>query len=197
MKRILFAALCCAITFVACEKEEETTNQNQNNNNGGGGGGGGGGGFTPPTADFWRINGTANSGSAEIVSVNMAGTEMGINRPFPDLGFGYCQLRVFTYNNTINIRNDVPEGEFRAYTITTGDTFDTELLRVELDVQDQNSSTNGQYFYRATGGTIYISKLNGKLRYTASGTLQMEGVKYPNMQDYIYTCQLEFSQGQP
>lgn len=190
MKKILFA-LMCTFVFISCEKEEQTPD---NNNNGGNNNPPTG--FTPPTESYWRINGTANSNSAEAVQVDLDGNFMGINRPFTDLNYGYCQLRVFNDNWQLNIRDAVPEGGFKEYFITMNDTSSSDSLRVELDVQDQNSETAGNYFYRAIGGKIYVSKLNGKLRYTSDDELQMSGVKYPAMQDYIYSSDLEFSQVQ-
>ncbi len=155
------------------------------------------GGFTIPTTSFWRINSVNNGGSAEIVSVNVAGNNMGLNKPFPDAGYGYCQLRVFFDDPNLDIRALVPEGGSIAYPITINSDAGNDSLRVQLDVVDQNSGTNGNYFYRSTGGKVHISKSNGKLRFSSEGVLPMSGVKYPAMQDYIYSCQLEFSQVQP
>ncbi|MBK6884672.1 MAG: hypothetical protein IPH05_17400 [Flavobacteriales bacterium] len=76
------------------------------------------GGFTIPTTSFWRINSVNNGGSAEIVSVNVAGNNMGLNKPFPDAGYGYCQARVFFDNPNLDIRALVPEGGSIAYPIT-------------------------------------------------------------------------------
>jgi hypothetical protein len=182
--------LLTAITLISCAKEEAEPTPPSNP-------GGGGGGFTIPTTSYWRINGTNNSTSAEIVSVNVKGNEMGLNKPFPDLNYGYCQLRVFFDNYNLEIRNLVPEGGYLTYPITINSGAGNDSIRVQLDVQDQNSGTNGNYFYRAIGGKVHISKVNGKLRFTSDGILPMSGVKYPAMQDYIYNCQLEFSQVQP
>jgi hypothetical protein len=189
-KRILLIALSC-ILFTACEKEETTPDNNSNNTPPTPSG------FTPPTTSYWRINGTNNSTSGEVVQVNILGNNMGINRPFTALNYGYCQLRVFNDNNNLNIRNEVPEGGYKEYFITGNSTSTSDSLRVDLDVTDQNSETNGMYFYKALSGKIYISKLNGKLRYTSDGTMQVTGVKYPDMQSYIYNCNLEFSQVEP
>lgn len=156
-----------------------------------------GGGFTIPTTSFWRINSVNNGGSAEIVSVNNLGNSMGLNKPFPDAGYGYCQLRVYFDNSNLDIRTLVPEGGSIAYPITINSDVGNDSIRVQLDVVDQNSGTSGYYFYRATGGKVYISKSNGKLRYSSEGALPMSGVKYPAMQEYLYSCQLEFSQVQP
>jgi hypothetical protein len=182
--------LLTAITLISCAKEEAEPTPPSNP-------GGGGGGSTIPTDSYWRINGTDNSNSAEIVSVNVLGNNMGINRPFSDLGFGYCQLRVFFDAPNFDVRSLVPEGGYLTYPITINSTAGNDSIRVQLDVQDQNSSTSGNYFYRATGGRVFISKANGKLRYTTDGSLSMNGVKAPAMQDYIYNCGLEFSQEQP
>lgn len=188
MKPLLI--LLTALTLTSCAKDDAEPAAPS-------GTGGPSGGFTVPTTSYWKINGTNNSGSAEIVSVNVLGNEMGLNKPFPDLGFGYCQLRVFFDDYTLDIRNQVPEGGYLAYPITINSGAGSDSIRVQLDVQDQNSSTSGYYFYRATGGKVYISKTNGLLRFTSDAALPMSGVKAPAMQDYIYSCQLEFSQVQP
>ncbi len=188
MKKIFFA-LMCTLVFLSCKKEETPSDNNNNNGNNNPPTG-----FTPPTESYWRINGTANSSSAEIVQVNLDGSFMGINRPFTNLNYGYCQLRVFNDNNSLNIREQVPEVGFKEYFITPNSTSTSDSIRIDLDVQDQNSETNGLYFYKGVSGKIYVSKLNGKLRYTSDGVLTMSGVKYPEMQNYIYNCELEFSQ---
>jgi hypothetical protein len=174
------------VGFTACSKESTTEDPTDPNGNGGGNNGT----FTPPTSSFWTINGTANSSSMDACDADLDGGSMGVSKPFNDLGFGYCQLRVFNDNNALNIRDEVQEGGF----ITTNSTSSNDSIRVELDVEDQNSNTAGYYFYRAIQGNIFVSKLNGKLRYTSDGVLQMEGVKYPAMSDYLYNCELNFSQ---
>lgn len=184
-----FALFLLAITLFSCAKEKNEPAAATNN--------GGGGGFTIPTTSIWRINGVNNSGSAEIVSVNVLGNSMSLNKPFPDAGYGYCQLRVFFDDYTLDIRNLVPEGGSVAYPITINSNAGNDSIRVQLDVDDQNSGTSGNYFYRATGGKVHISKANGLLRFSSEGNLPMNGVKYPAMQDYVYNCQLEFSQVQP
>ncbi len=186
MKRAIL--LFSVLTLAACQKEETAPTPT---------GGSDPNAWTPPTTSYWKINGVANGSSMDAVSVNITGNNMGLAKPFPDLGFGYCQLRVFSDNNNLNIRDSVPEGGYITLPITINSTSNNDSIRVELDVEDNNSGTQGNYFYRATGGTVYISKSGGKLRYTSNGTLAMEGVKYPDMQSYIYTCQLSFSQVQP
>ena len=95
-------------------------------------------------------------------------------------------------------RDLVPEGGYRDFPIATTTVWDPgDTVEVELDVQDNNSSTSGMYFYRVETGVLHVSKLNGKLRYTSAGVYTLSGVKYPDMQDYAYSCQLEFSQVQP
>lgn len=190
MKKIFFA-LMCTLLFISCKKEEAPTDNNNNGNNNQPSG------FTPPTTSYWQINGTNNSSSMDAVQVNIAGTSFGVNKPFSDLGYGYCSVRVFNDNWQLNIRDQVPEGGYKEYYITINSTSSNDSVKVELDVEDQNSSTAGNYFYKASSGKIYVSKLNGKLRYTSDGDLQMSGVKYPAMQDYIYNCELKFSQEQP
>lgn len=189
-KRILFIALSCLL-LTACEKEETTPGNNGNNTPPTPSG------FIPPTTSYWRINGVNNSPSAEAVQVNVLGNNMGINRPFTDLNYGYCSLRVFVDDNSWNIRNEVPEGGYKEYDITDHFTSSVDSVRVNLDITDNNTETNGMYFYKALSGKIYISKLNGKLRFTSDGTMQVVGVKYPDMQNYIYNCNLEFSQVEP
>ncbi|MBV6404065.1 MAG: hypothetical protein IT228_04480 [Flavobacteriales bacterium] len=181
---LLFAILALA----ACQKEDPAPTPT---------GGGTPNAWTPPTASYWKINGVDNGSSMDAVSVSTTGNDMSLAKPFPALGFGYCQLRVFSNNNSLNIRDSVPEGGHIALPITIHSTSTNDSIRVELDVEDSNSGTQGNYFYRAIGGKLYISKSGGKLRYTSDGTLAMEGVKYPDMQSYIYTCQLSFSQVQP
>ncbi|MCW5899370.1 MAG: hypothetical protein KIT10_08870 [Flavobacteriales bacterium] len=186
-------ALLALLSCFSCAKEDSPAPPSGGN----GGGGGGGGTFTPPTTSYWRINNVDNASSMDGVNVNILANQMGVNKPFPDLGFGYCQLRVFNDDSNLDVRAAVAEGGYKAYFITKNTTAHPDSMRVQLDVQDQNSSTFGNYFYRATGGKVYVSKSGGKLRFTSDGNLSMEGVKYPNMQDYIYNSQLTFSQVEP
>ncbi len=191
----ILSLFTCLILFVSSCTEDNT--QPANNNNGGNNNGG----FTIPETTIWKINGTSFSPSATAVSVNLKACSMGVNKPFSDLGFGYCQLRVF-FNGTMtsnepDIRAAVPEGGHIVYDITTLGSNRNDSIRVELDVEDQNSSSAGNYFYRAKSGKVYVSKKNGKMRFSSMGTLEMEGVKYPNMQSYSFNCNLEFSQVEP
>lgn len=186
MKKTLLALMSVAL-LVSCQKTETTpgnnnSNNNNNNNNNSNE-------FTPPTESYWKINGTANSGSMDAVQVDLYGGNMSLAKPFTDLGYGYCHLRVF-FNGNENIRESIEEGKYKAFpvTISTGSTV-TDSIRVELDVDG-----GGNYFYRATSGVVYISKKDGKLRFTTKAKLPMSGVKYPDMQSYTYNCELEFSQ---
>lgn len=188
MKKTIILLAGIAI-ISACKKEETNTNNTNNNNTNNGQ-------FVPPTENFWKINGVGNGQSMDAVQVNINGDQMGVSKPFSDLGYGYCSLRVFSDNYEKNFRDEVPEGGFKEYFISTTSTRYNDSIRVELDVQDGNSNTQGNYFYRAESGKVYISKKNGKLRYSSNGVYQMKGVKYPNMQDYSHSCTLEFSQEQ-
>ncbi len=186
MKKALLALMCIAV-LTSCQKTEtepgnNSSNNNNNNNNSNNG-------FTPPTESYWKINGTANSASNDAVQVDLDGGNLNLAKPFTDLGYGYCHLRVF-FNGNENIRESIEEGKYKAFpvTITTSSSV-TDSIRVELDVEG-----GGNYFYRATAGVVYISKKDGKLRFTSKDKLPMSGVKYPDMQSYSYNCELEFSQ---
>ncbi len=183
------ALFLCTIALHACKKEDTAAPLSNTTGNPST--------FSPPTSNYWKINGTANNPSMDAVNVNLAGTSMSVSKPFTDLNYGYCQLRVFSNNTSLNLMNEVPEGGFKDYFITTNSTTSSDSLRVEVDVEDNNTNTSGYYFYRAVGGKIHVSKLNGKLRYTSDGNLSMTGVKYPDMQSYIYAVTVDFSQAQP
>ena len=193
MKKILLS-LGLLLALAACKKgstDEEEPNTGNNNNNGNGS-------FTPPTSDYWKIRDSAFTGSADAVQVNISGSDMALAKRFSALGYNYCHLRVF-FNGSPEpqIRNMVPEGGSISFPITRTQYTGGDSLHVEFDVDDMNPATMGNYFFRATGGRIFISKRNGKLRYSSNGTLQAEGVKYPNMQSYIYQSTTNFSLEQP
>lgn len=194
MKYLSFplALLCSAIIFTGCQKEDEPAAPGGNT-----GGGNTGGGFTPPTTSYWRINGIANNESMDAVSVNIAGNTLGVAKPFSDAGYGYCQLRIFTCDDDRDLRNEVPEGGYIDLPISWNYDTTSDSVKVELDVVDGNANTQGNYFYKAASGVVHVSKSGGKLRFTSDGVLTLSGVKYPNMQDYVYTSQLEFSQVEP
>jgi|GEM_PF-2430224 len=105
MKPLLF--LLTALTLTSCAKDDAEPAAPSSP-------GGPGGGFTLPTTSYWKINGTRNSGSAEVVSVNNLGNNMGLNKPFRALGFGCCQHGVFFDDHNLDIRNLVPEGGYLA-----------------------------------------------------------------------------------
>lgn len=193
--RFLLPVLCVGLLISGCQKDDDepATPASTNNN----GGGGGNGSFTPPTTTYWKINGVANTASMDAVSVNINGNHMSVSKPFSDLGFGYCHLRVFMDNSNFNLRDTVPEGGYIDFHITANNTYSTDSIHVELDVEDQNSATQGYYFYKANSGVLHVSKLNDKLRFTSEGIYSLTGELYLDDQDSTYTCTLDFSEVEP
>ncbi|GAA4343912.1 hypothetical protein [Flaviaesturariibacter amylovorans] len=190
MKKILGAAsLLLALTACKKNSSDDTSRTDGNNNSGS---------FSPPTTSYWKIKNADHMASADGVQVNLSGSSMGLAKRFDALGYNYCHLHAFFSGNPESqVRAAVPEGGYKAYPITRTNYTGPDSIHVEFSVDDMNSASQGNYFFRATGGRVYVSKHNGKLRYTSDGTLQAEGVKYPNMQAYSYTSNTSFSLVQP
>ncbi len=180
--------LCAGLLITGCQKSDDESATPASTNNGGGGNGG----FTPPTTSFWKINGVENSASNDAVSVNLDGNQMGLAKPFTDAGFGYCHLNVFTDNSSRNLRSEVPEGGYIDLPITKVG-GNTDSIYVEMDV---DAGSQGMFHYRVESGLVHVSKSGGKLRFTSNGVYTMSGLLYPG-DEYVYSCQMEFSQVEP
>lgn len=171
---------------VACASKKDNPNPDNNNPNNPGG-------FTPPTAGYFKVDGKTNSSSLDAVSDMVNGGNSTVSKPFEDFTRG--QLRVFIPGHEafgMKLIDSIAEGSYRAYPITTKSSTSSgaikDSIRVELDVV-----ASGNYFFKANSGKVYISKKDGKLRYTSDGVLTVTGYKYLESPVVTYTRTLEFS----
>lgn len=191
-KQLLFlGALLVMLAFTSCKKEEtkpEDTTPTPTPTPSG---------FTPPTTNYWKIDTVTNSESADAFQVNLGGTQGGLSKPFNY--FGYCQINIQgddwdnTTNTAIDIRSKVAEGSYIEYNLSnvqslgyvpTGDSLSINLTLTE----------GGEYYYFiCQGGKIYISKKNGKLRYTTKGVINMTGAKNGAINNFAYSKTVDFT----
>lgn len=188
--RITLAMLMLSFFWfgIACT-EEEAPEPNQQNNTGSGG-------FKPPESNYFKINDIPTPGSADAFMPNLDATSSALSKPFPSPIDGYCNLQ-FNFNQTRNIRNLIEEGKSVSFPVSTkrflGSPPDGDSVAINLTVHDQSGDDAGYYYYVAKGGTLYISKINGKLRYTIDGNIQMTGVKNPDLKEFNYSAKVDFS----
>jgi hypothetical protein len=191
--------LCLGILFIvvgisACKKEEKKEEDKTPTNPTG---------FTPPTTNYWKIDGLAASSSADAFSINMKATSAGLSKPFSDPIGGYCNVNItskswnFETNTEYDIRSQINEGSYKEFNISTkrslGSEPEGDSLALNLVVQDNVGADAGYYYYVAKGGKLYISKKNGKLRYTTKGVINLIGVKNPNIQNFDFNTSIDLS----
>lgn len=180
----LFLVSTALITFFlsSCEKEDTKKTDTSNNQNTGD--------FTPPTNNYWKIDGITNLESNDAGRSNLLGNHFGVSKPFDNTS-NYNQLNI-TFCDTTNIRRMIPEGGYKEFYIakrrdipTRGN--DSALLQV-------TSPRNGGYtYFYGTGGTIYISKKNNKLRFSSKSTFNLIGSTNTNINLFNQTGNTEFS----
>jgi hypothetical protein len=184
MKKAAYFLLLALAVACASKKDNPSPDNNNPNNPGT---------FTPPTTGYFKVDGKKNATSFDIVSDMVNGGNSTVSKPFEDFTRG--QLRVFIPGHEafgMKLIDSIAEGSYRAYPITTKSSTSSGLIkdsiRVELDVV-----ASGNYFFKAKSGKVYISKKDGKLRYTSDGVLTVTGYKYLESPVVTYTRTLEFS----
>lgn len=190
LNSVSIVAICSLFIFAACGDDAAPEKNDQQNNNTGGGG------FTPPTTDYWKINGIATPGSADAFSVVLDASNAGLSKPFPGPIDGYCQIS-FDFQSGKNVRQLIEEGKSVAFPISTRRSLGTfgngDSVAVNISMHDQSDPDAGYYYFVAQGGKLYISNIGGKLRYTTDGVIQMTGVKNPDINLFNYSATLDFS----
>lgn len=186
--KILFAFISFALlTIYSCKKSEEATPATNNNgtNNAAG--------FTPPTINYYKIDNTSNTPSADAFACSMSGGNVSCLKNFDSIGVAPANLRVefpqASSSTPRAIQNDVAEGSYLEYTVDSVGTASNQV-QVFLDF-----AYGGSYYYlRGKAGKVFVNKKNGVLRYTTDGNLTVYGPKYTGsgFAGY-YSRQLKFS----
>lgn len=153
--------------------------------------------FTPPTTNYWKINDDATTGSADAFSVNMRGTDAGLSKPFNTYGYCNVHFQTIEWNSQTNayneLRSGIAEGGFKEFYISKkqelGATGQLDSFSINLTAPEGGE----YYYYVAQGGKIYISKKDGKLRFTTDGKIDMIGVKNGDMNNFAYSKRIDFS----
>lgn len=176
--KLIFTAICMLGLMASCKKDKKdevapapdnsTTNPS---------------GFVPPTSGYYKIDNNSSTPSLDASYINIAGNNCYVTKRFDGLGITTSTLNIdFEVNE--NVVNQVTEGSFVAFQI---DTIESTLSTPKLQIALQTSS--GTFFFKCRSGKIYVSKLNGKLRMTSDGTLNLVGYKYlENIVQYARTC---------
>lgn len=185
MKKFLLAsALLSMMITVGCTKETDTPTDNSGNNNGGNNNGG----FSPPTTNTFMIDGTEHTASMDAVSGGGSnGQQVGVSKPFSNVTRGNLNIHFY---DSVNVRNKIPEGGYKEFIIDTVYGADNSRVQVQLDVEA------GDYYYlKVQSGKLYISKKDGKLRWTLDGEKDAVGPKWTGsgFSSEKYTRKLKFS----
>lgn len=176
----IFAAYFVLILAFACAKKESDPNPSNPNNPAT---------FTPPTVSYFKVDGKACNSSADIAYDYMSGGNISVSKPFNEFNRG--QLRVYLMSQFAGfaIIDSIPEGGWKLYPISaTSGSSVKDSIRVEVDIEG-----GGNYFFKASAGQIYISKKDGKLRYTSKGAINLTGYKYLENPRVYYSKTTEFS----
>jgi hypothetical protein len=188
-KTITLSLLAAALTLAGCKKKEETPPASSNSNNTTGGTGGT---FTPPTTNYYMIDTTNHSSSADAFSCNLNGGDVGVVKSFSN-GVYSAHLHIsFPQNGSSSprdINSQIAEGAYAAFDLDSVGKASNQAY-LQLDFQ-----YNGEYYYMsAKSGKLYVSKLNGKLRYTSDGQLNVNGPKWIGSGfQWNFTRKLKFS----
>lgn len=142
---------------------DTTTSANNNTNE-----------FTPPTSLIFKIDGAEHSSSMDAVNCDINGGNVSLSKPFNS---EYAALRIRfseappTTTGYRNITSQIEEGKYKVFYISSNSlTRAADSVGIELD--------QVPYYYKGTTGRLYVSKLNGKLRYTTDGEITATGQKY-------------------
>ncbi len=182
-----FLILTCLAAFASCKKDESKTSSNNNNN---GNNNNNNNGFVPPATNYWKLNSVMNTNSADAGNSNMAGNTFSVSKPFGNTS-AYSRLDL-TWNSGKKVRDMVPEGEYKEFQVAVGRDVPTSSSDSVL-VQITEERGGAYYYYYGTGGKIFVSKKNDKLRFSTNANLNMTGVKYPDMNTFNQTATTEFS----
>ncbi|MCC6721249.1 MAG: hypothetical protein IT243_03540 [Bacteroidia bacterium] len=176
MKNILYIAILLIVLSISCTKEDNTNTPEPKSPSG----------FVPPSINYWILNGDTNFSSADAATAGIMGNSFGLSKPFGSYS-NYRNLSV-QFNSDKMIRDSIPEGSYKIFHIAKGTEppkkgTDSALLQV----------TVVPYYYWGNGGVVYISKKNNKLRFTVDVTLNLKGVKYPDIHTFNQTATTKFS----
>lgn len=180
-----FLMLLLGIVFSACKKEASNPasgNQPNPNTNS----------FTPPTINYYKIDGLEANGSADAFKVDLVAVSAGLSKPFSSPIGGYCNIHFF---RTRGLRDSVPEGSHKVFYLGTGKEIGGspagDSLGLTLTVEDQPAPDNG--YYKPRSGRVYLSKKNGKLRYTTDGPINLIGSKNPDVNTLAFFTKVDLS----
>lgn len=176
MKKNSLVFFCLIIIVISCTKNDEPTSPIPNQPSG----------FIAPVKNFWILNGDTNFSSADAATAGIMGNVFGLSKPFGSYS-NYRQLSIVFHDRKM-IRDSITEGSFKIFYIAKGTESptignDSALLQV----------TAVPYYYWGDGGILYISKKNKKLRFTVDATLNLKGVKYPDIHTFNQTATTKFS----
>lgn len=145
--------------------------------------------FTPPTTSYFKVDGKACNSSADIAYDYLSGGNISISKPFNEFNRGQLWVYLMSQFAGFAIIDSIPEGGWKLFPISaTSGSAVKDSLRVEVDIEG-----SGNYFFKASSGQIYVSKKDGKLRYTSKGAINLTGYKYLENPRVDYSRTTEFS----
>lgn len=186
-KFIITLSSIIACLIIGCAKDESNPTGNTGNN----------GSWSPPTNGYFKIDNTPNTPSADGVQCSQNGGNVSLVKRFDNLSGATGQLRITfkeappSQTGYRNIDTQIANGAWKTYAISPNLICRaSDSVNVELDLEYKSE----YYYLRGSTGKLYVSKANGKLRYTTDGVLVVTGPKYtaPGFAG-SYSRNLEFS----
>lgn len=171
--------LFLGLAFACAKKESDPNPSNPSNPSS----------FTPPTISYFKVDGKPCNSSADIAYDYLSGGNISISKPFNEFNRGQLRVYFMSQFSGFAIIDSIPEGGWKLFPISsTSNSSVKDSIRVEVDIEG-----GGNYFFKANSGQVYISKKDGKLRYTSKGAINIKGYKYLENPRVDYLRTTEFS----
>jgi hypothetical protein len=192
-KAFILCAVAVIITFLSsCSKKTSSSNN---------------GSFTPPTTNFLKLDAKEHDSASAYISYGTSNQTYYISRanftnpsyipPVTNIYGFTMQITGLTYTNSsqypnyMDMHDSIPEGQYKKYTLSGVDEgshrlgfsmYATTVISETYTTSTGNASAPDTYYLT---GNIYVSKLNGKLRFTTDGVITLTNTNNSVLQHTI------------